>query len=288
MFDKINKLILVSRPISWPNTAYPFGAAFLVTGGEIGLFFWLGVLYFLIPYNLLMYGINDVFDYESDIRNPRKGGIEGAKEQKSLHPAIIMTAIGLNVPFVVYLISQGSLLSGIVLGLVVFFVVAYSVGGLRFKEIPVLDSITSSIHFVGPMAYALSMTGLSVAYAPFLLAFFLWGVASHAFGAVQDIIPDREGKLASIATIFGATRTVWLVFVLYIAASAILIAQGSLAAVVGVVGLIYAANVVPYLRVTDATSGATNPGWRRFIWLNLVTGFVVTMVLIANVMGLYA
>ena len=24
-----------------------------------------------------MYGINDVFDYASDLRNPRKGGIEG-------------------------------------------------------------------------------------------------------------------------------------------------------------------------------------------------------------------
>lgn len=281
MFEKIRKLVLVSRPVSWLNTAYPFGAAFLVTGGEVGLFFWLAVAYFLIPYNLLMYGINDVFDYESDIRNPRKGGIEGAKEQKSLHPVILTAAIGMNVPFVVYLLTQGSIVSGAVLGIVLFFVVAYSVGGLRFKEIPVLDSITSSIHFVGPMVYALSLTGLSTSHVPFLIAFFLWGIASHAFGAVQDIIPDREGKLASIATVFGARRTVWLVFVLYITASIVLITQGLLAAVIGLTGLLYAANVAPYLRVSDESSAETNRGWRRFIWLNLATGFVVTMTLIA-------
>ena len=39
--------------------------------------FVVGTLFFLVPYNLLMYGINDVFDYASDLRNPRKGGIEG-------------------------------------------------------------------------------------------------------------------------------------------------------------------------------------------------------------------
>ncbi len=26
----------------------------------------------------VMYGVNDIFDYESDIKNPRKGGLEGS------------------------------------------------------------------------------------------------------------------------------------------------------------------------------------------------------------------
>lgn len=282
MLEKIKKLTLISRPISWLNTAYPFGAALLVSGGKLDVVFWVGVLYFLIPYNLLMYGINDVFDYESDMRNPRKGGLEGAKEQKSFHPVIIISAILVNIPFLLYLFTQGSLLSALTLLVVVFFVVAYSVAGLRFKEIPLLDSITSSIHFVGPMVYALTLTGLSLEYVPFILAFFLWGLASHAFGAVQDIVPDREGNLASIATVFGARSTTWLVFLLYLGASFLLGAQGGLAILVAAAGLLYAANVAPFLRVTDATSGSTNKGWRRFIWLNLFTGFIVTMVLLVS------
>ena len=280
MLEKVKKLAVISRPISWPNTAFPFGAALLVTGGEINALFWVGVLYFLIPYNLLMYGINDVFDYESDMRNPRKGGIEGAKEQKSLHPLILTSATLANIPFLAYLLLQGTWAANSILLAVVFFVVAYSAKGLRFKEVPVLDSITSSIHFVGPMVYAMVLTGFEPSYWPYIVAFFLWGAASHAFGAVQDIIPDREGKLASIATVFGARLTTRLVFVMYIAASVLVATQGLLPALVGAAGILYALNVLPYLSVTDQTSGATNKGWRRFIWLNLITGFIVTMTLL--------
>lgn len=280
MLEKIKKLLLISRPISWLNTAYPFAAAYLVTGGSLNATFWIGTLYFLIPYNLLMYGINDVFDYESDIRNPRKGGIEGAKEQKAFHPIIVWSAVLLNIPFIIWLLLNGTAVSNFVLTLLVFFVLAYSVGGLRFKEIPVLDSITSSIHFVGPMVYAMVLTGLSPAFIPFITAFFLWGAASHAFGAVQDIVPDRAGNLASIATVLGAKATVRIVFLLYITASVLVMTQGILASVVGITGLIYAANVFPYLNISDRTSEAANKGWRRFIWLNMFAGFVITIVLI--------
>ena len=58
-------------------------AAYLLGGGGIDAAFWLGCVWFLVPYNLLMYGINDVFDYESDLRNPRKGGVEGALVDRS-------------------------------------------------------------------------------------------------------------------------------------------------------------------------------------------------------------
>ncbi len=75
-------LFVSSRPISWVNTAYPFGAAYLLGsgvgvdgGGGFSLVaFLVGVVYFLVPYNLAMYGINDVFDYESDLRNPGRAG----------------------------------------------------------------------------------------------------------------------------------------------------------------------------------------------------------------------
>lgn len=280
MYKALKKLFVISRPISWPNTAYPFAAAFLITGGTIGPLWIIATLFFLIPYNLLMYGVNDVFDYESDIRNPRKGGLEGAVEQKAFHPVIMWTATLSTLPFVIYLLLHGSFTANIVLLVLLFFVLAYSLKGLRFKEIPILDSLTSSIHFVGPMIYALVLTGFEQAYIPYVVAFFLWGAASHAFGAVQDIIPDRKGGLASIATVFGARITTWIVFGLYLAASIILVLQGWQAAVVGICGLLYAANVSPYLMVTDATSATTNRGWRRFIWLNLFTGFIVTLVLL--------
>ena len=71
------QLLASSRPLSWINTAYPFAAAYLLAGGRVDAPLVIGTLFFLVPYNLLMYGVNDVFDHESDLRNPRKGGVEG-------------------------------------------------------------------------------------------------------------------------------------------------------------------------------------------------------------------
>ena len=88
---RLGHLFRTSRPLSWINTAYPFGAAWLLAGGDLGPTFWVGCLFFLIPYNLAMYGINDVFDYESDLRNPRKGGVEGDVLDRRVHRTVVHT-----------------------------------------------------------------------------------------------------------------------------------------------------------------------------------------------------
>jgi len=277
---KLLKILHVSRPVSWINTAYPFAAGYLVLGGGIDLLFIVSSLFFLIPYNILMYGVNDVFDYESDINNPRKGSIEGAVESRAFHPTIIKASIYSTVPFVALIVLLTSWQNWLALAAVLFFVVAYSIKRLRFKEIPVLDSITSSIHFVGPLVFAASLFGFPSYVCPFITAFFLWGIASHAFGAVQDIIPDRLGKLHSIATVFGARITVWFSFLAYLAAALIIANQGGWGVAVALAGLLYTLNVVPFLGATDKTSERTNRGWRRFIWVNYAVGAVVTIALI--------
>lgn len=280
MRDSLVRLFVVSRPVSWINTAYPFAAGYLVMGGGVDMRFILGTLFFLIPYNLLMYGVNDVFDYESDMRNPRKGGIEGAAAAKAYHGLILWASVITCVPFILLLLLLGDVVSNIVLTFVLFMVVAYSLKGLRFKEVPILDSVTSSIHFVGPLSYALALFGFPVAAWPYVTAFFLWGMASHAFGAVQDIVPDREGGLSSIATVLGARRTVRLSALFYLLSSVLLFTTGIHGIVVGIAGLLYVANCIPYLFITDKSSGSANRAWRRFIWLNLFSGMVVTITII--------
>ena len=280
MINSLIKLFKVSRPISWVNTAYPFAATYLVLGGGFDAVFFIGTLFFLIPYNLLMYGVNDVFDYESDIRNPRKNSIEGAVEAKSFHPTILWASLLLTLPFVIALIILSPFSSVLILVGLLFFVVAYSLKGLRFKEVPFLDSITSSIHFVGPMIFAIALTGFQPQAWPFALALFFWGIASHAFGAVQDVIPDRAGGLKSIATIIGARNTVWLSAFLYALAVFAVTTQGGISMLVGAAGLLYILNVAPFIRITDAASDRANKGWRRFIWLNYSVGAVVTISII--------
>ena len=283
-----------SRPISWVNTAFPFGAAYLLAGGGIDLAFWVGCLFFLIPYNLLMYGLNDVFDYESDLRNPRKGGVEGVVLDRRLHRLTIVAALATSAPFVVVLLALGSPLAAAVLAFSLFAVVAYSAPVLRFKERPFLDSLTSSTHFVSPALYGLVLAGargadigdwpswpLGVWAA--LAGFFLWGMGSHAFGAVQDVHADREADIGSIGTVLGARATTWFSLVAYLAGGLALLAVPWPGWLTALLVLPYVANVAPYLRITDADCERANAGWKRFLWLNFVTGFFVTQVMIFNV-----
>ncbi|MFH5823924.1 prenyltransferase [Georgenia sp. AZ-5] len=276
------QLLGASRPLSWINTAYPFAAAYVMARGTVDLPLVLGALYFLVPYNLLMYGINDVFDYESDRRNPRKGGVEGVVLDRRWHRLTIGAAVATNVPFLLYLLAVGTADSTAVLAVSVLAVVAYSAPGLRFKERPVLDSVTSSTHFVSPAVFGLALAGAG-AGGPVLAvlgAFFLWGMASQAFGAVQDIRADRAAGIASVATWLGAARTVRAAMAGYGAAALLTLGAGWPGALATVVPLAYLLSVSPFRNLTDEDCEAANAGWRRFLRLNLVSGFLLTQLLI--------
>jgi len=285
----VKEVLAASRPFSWVNTAYPFAAGYLMaTGGRLDATFVLGTLFFLVPYNLAMYGVNDVFDYASDLRNPRKGGIEGAlvapERARAVHRRILVAAAVTVLPFVAFLVVVGSVAASAVLLVVLFLVVAYSAPGLRFKERPVLDSVTSAMHFVGPLLYALVLVGAPLGARttwPVLVAFVAWGMASHAFGAVQDVRADREAGIASVATVLGARATTRAAVAAYLLAAGVLLVlpwPGTLAAVLP---LPYAVSTARFWAVRDEDCERANTGWRTFLVLNLVVGFLVTMLLIA-------
>ena len=278
----LKDLFLSSRPLSWVNTAFPFAAAYFLTTGAIDLTMVLGTIFFLVPYNLAMYGINDVFDYESDLRNPRKGGVEGALLDPRMHRPTLIAAATTTLPFIAYLVVVGDPLSWLVLCVSMFAVVAYSAKGLRFKERPFLDSLTSSTHFVSPAIYALVLTGATFTGQLWALlgAFFLWGIASHAFGAVQDVLADRAADISSIGTVIGARATTRFAILAYLAGGILLLLAAWPGQLAAILVLPYAAMCAPFWNITDATAASANRGWRRFLALNFVTGFFVTMLLI--------
>ncbi|HCU78223.1 MAG TPA: prenyltransferase, partial [Microbacterium sp.] len=272
----IRELFVSSRPVSWINTAYPFAAAYLLTTRQVDATFVIGTLFFLIPYNLAMYGINDVFDYESDLRNPRKGGAHGAVLDRRMHP-ITLWAAGLScAPFVVYLAIVGSPLSWVILTLSLFFVVFYSAPPLRLKERPFADSITSSIHFFSPAVYGLVLAGATWTWqlGLIIVAFGLWGVASHAFGAVQDVVADREAGISSIATARGARWTVWFALVCYALSGLVTLGTAWPGPLAAIAAIPYLVAVWPYRSIRDADAERATIGWRRFLWINQFAGFV--------------
>ena len=277
-------LLLASRPLSWINTAFPFAAALLLSAHSVTPLLAVGTLFFLIPYNLLMYGINDVFDHDSDLLNPRKGGVEGGLAGRSQLRTLLWWSVLLPVPFVVAMLvlvaRENPARAGataLALAVVLFAVVAYSAPGLRFKERPLLDSMTSSSHFVGPCVVGL-VAGGAVAdrtTIAIVVGFFCWGMAAHAFGAVQDVLPDREAGIGSVATALGARWTVRFSLVLWTVAGLVVLLAGYPAALAAALVLPYLWLAWPYRSVSDAGSAAANRGWRHFLWVNNACGFVV-------------
>lgn len=272
--------IISSRPISWINTAFPFAAGYLVTGGTVNAYFWIALFYFLVPYNFLIYIVNDIYDYESDRTNPRKNSIEGGILPPNTHRTMLLATIVFNAIILCFLLVTGSVVASIVLLTIVLGAVSYSMPPLRLKERPILDSVNSSFHFVGPLLFALVLTGWQSVYLPYILSFFFWGIASHAFGAVQDILPDRKARIKSIATYLGASRTVRFSLIMYVLSGICLLFAGWPAALICVPLLLYVFMVLPYIHCADKDSYQANKGWRKFLWINQLSGFIITVILL--------
>jgi hypothetical protein len=66
----------------------------------------------------------------------------------------------------------------------------------------------------------------------------------------------------------------------YAASALLMIGAGWPGVLAAVVPVIYLVNIAPFRRLADADCERANAGWRRFLWLNMVSGFLVTQLLI--------
>jgi 4-hydroxybenzoate polyprenyltransferase len=149
------------------------------------------LLWLTLPFNLLIYGVNDVFDQETDAKNPRKGTLEGARIRHEEVPRIWRGVLLANLPFLIYFVL--SLPSGAVLWMLLYALLfaGYSIPPARFKARPYLDSLSNA-------AYAFPLVFVPLAlWAPVVwpaaLGLMAWSAAKHTFDAVQDV--DEDGKV---------------------------------------------------------------------------------------------
>lgn len=273
----LRDLVLASRPVSWINTGLPFLAAAFDQARALDPAVVLGTIYFLGPYNLLLYGVNDLFDYESDVRNPRKQSLEGGlvapSHARRLWTAILVT----NVPFLALLAWLGGPAAGGVLLLTALVAVIYSAPPLRTKERPFLDSTTSALHFVLPAVCGFLVAGRAPADLPWIVlgGFMAWGIASHAIGAIQDIEYDRAAGIGSIATALGGRATAMVSMAGYaiavVAAATVVPPWGAIAAVTLASYLL-----LPAMVLARDDEAQARRAWRSFMQLNIPAGFVLS------------
>lgn len=273
---------MTSRPVSWPNTAVPFFVGAVLAFGSLHWQIILATIYFCFSYNLLLYGVNDIYDYESDLHNPRKNSLEGGLVSKTKHKTLWYIIIATNVPFLIWLFLSSNFAAQIWLGLTILLCFTYSAKPFRFKEIPVLDSINSSLHFVAPLVFGLLWGHSTNLPWPAIVAFLLWGMASQAFGAIQDIGPDRAGGIRSIATMLGTKTTVAYSLICYVLTCLIVaVAYFPWGILVALFLAIYPLNVSFFKKFrSDAKSLEFRRGWKNFMWLNYIVGFWLAQILL--------
>lgn len=205
-------------------------------------------IYFLYPANIYIYGVNDIFDYETDRLNPKKVEYESLV-MPTEHRILFRHIFFFNLPFIVYAYFIDSHIISILLLGFLFFAGFYSAPPIRAKARPVLDSIFSAGHYVltALFGYALAthlsgeILNLSFTYGA-IVASMSWAMAMHAYSAVPDIKADKEAGLETVATKLGRNNTLYLCAVLYAIAGVISIAYFGFIAAIGsvlYVGLMY-------------------------------------------------
>lgn len=215
-------LIKVSRPRFWLYVSGPY-----LVGLAAGASSWqdflrlesiLFAVYFLFPANLLIYGINDIFDFETDRRNPKKSEYEMLVRPES-HRVLAIAILLLNIPFIVAIVFLTPQALPSLAGFL-FFSIFYSAPPIRAKAIPILDS-AFNVLYVFPGAFAYQM--LTGSFMPLILfiAAGLWTMAMHAYSAIPDIEADKQAGVPTIATLLGGTGTLLFCLAAYLASAAL-------------------------------------------------------------------
>jgi len=268
---KLRRLFVLSRPRFWLYLAGPVLVGAVYGAGElsdlasptvIALF-----AYFLMPANVFLYGINDVYDADVDAGNPKKDA--DAPEAR----------FG-GEPFVVYAVAACALAAVLLIALapdpaqpwIAGFVILgsqYSAPPLRLKTIPLLDSISNGLYVLPAGAAYAALTGAQPP-ALALAGGWLWAMGMHTFSAIPDIEPDRQAGIETTATRLGERATFVYCAVCWTLAAA---AFGAIHSLLGAALAIY-----PLLAVGVPLAGIDVD--RAYWWfpaINTVVGAALTM-----------
>jgi 4-hydroxybenzoate polyprenyltransferase len=221
------KLLTISRPRFWIYFAGPALVAMSINFGQdlsawTQIWPWIFVVYFTYPANLLVYGVNDIFDYETDLKNSKKGLYE-ALVTPDEHLYLWMWIILLNLPFVFVLLVFSPIASKISLLLFLFLTIFYSAPPIRAKACPFMDSAFNILYIMPGLATYYSIEErLSWAL---VVAGALWSMAMHSYSAIPDIEADSQSKTPTIATFLGFKKTIIYCLTLYTIAAVLLATQ---------------------------------------------------------------
>ncbi|MEM6514723.1 MAG: prenyltransferase [Bacteroidota bacterium] len=221
----IKEILIISRPRFWMYVAGTFLVGMIAAGNPFAFeteaivtLVILGI-FFSLPANLFIYGVNDIYDYDTDRFNNKKIKYENLlmpEEHKKLWNIIIISLL----PF----LSLGFLLNFYgLMALAVFMFTGffYSARPIRAKSKPPLDIVFSSIIYVSPAVIGFFATGSSSLDWLAVLGGLIWASAMQTYSAVPDIEADNKAGVKTLATQLGGQNALFFCFLAFLVSAII-------------------------------------------------------------------
>lgn len=273
----------ISRPRFWIYLAGTYLIGFTAGVSTLSQFsepmFWINLLFFLIPANIFLYGVNDLFDTDTDVHNLKKVTHEHLLKITELKTLKKLLLITLGIFFAVYFSEPNMNLK---LYLLCFLILSYlySASPVRLKARPLLDFSSNILYAIPGFLGFYQSSGILIPPAAGLAAFF-WVCAMHLFSAIPDIKSDRTAGVTTSAVFLGARKSLvlcsgfWLFFCLIIWAYAFLTPWCYLL-------IIYP--VIPIIVLLDKKTNAGKVYW-MFPYLNGIAGFITYFLLSVSLLN---
>lgn len=183
--------------------------------------FLLHLLFFMIPANIFLYGVNDISDKDTDMFNPKKDEKEYRAAEYDRRNLYILVFLSFLYGAFLILLGQPDLTAA---GLFVSWMLLsffYSAKPLRFKALPILD-FSSNFLYVIPALLAFYQASRTIPPLLPVFAAFMWTSAMHLFSAIPDIDADRKANLRTTAVVAGKRISLLLCFAFWLVFAAIL------------------------------------------------------------------
>jgi len=217
-------ILKLSRFRFWIYTGGPFVVGYALGAPELEAFFALDyyvyLLYFFLPANIFIYGVNDYWDEDTDKLNKKKDERELRVTDRDKRRLIwiLWATVGVSAVLMVFQDNVERILFLIFLSLSYF----YSARPLRFKSIPILD-FSSNMLYIMPGIFAYYLAGGQLPPLLLVLAGYFHIAAMHLFSAVPDIECDRRAGIRTTAVVLGERRSLMLVAAFWSVFSALVI-----------------------------------------------------------------
>lgn len=226
----LQTFLKTSRPRFWIYLMGPY-IIWWITGSDVNnihsilstinfQFIWF-LLYFSYPANVLVYGINDIFDYETDKLNSKKQWYEwliAPDKQKELSAIMLI----LNIPFL-FLSILPNPISYLWIFIFVWASIIYSAPPLRAKSKPIFDTIVSALIYIAPWYIWYYISWWTWFNRFIFCALLSRNIAMHAYSAIPDIQSDQQANIHTVATLYKKHWTLLFCLFFYTLATILII-----------------------------------------------------------------